>query len=103
MIFSVSDDGTEGSLDFGLDSVNLTVREFVQEVTINSTKFLVASWNLLPSQNQDVWNNHLPQFPSALNQKGTMEMRDELLSIVDAQYMYTIGYEVSDTDAFEFY
>ena len=33
MIFSVSNDGVEWSLDFGPDSVTLTVNELVQEIT----------------------------------------------------------------------
>ena len=47
-------------------------------------------------QRLDFLKNHLAQVPITLNQARTMEMRDELLSSVDAQNMDTSGYQVSD-------
>ena len=52
MIFSVSNDGTEWSLDFGPNSVTLTVKCLVQEMTIIAQKILLAACSLLLSQRQ---------------------------------------------------
>ena len=52
MIFSVSNDGIEWSLDFGPDAVTLTVRDRVQEKTISSQENPLAAWSLLLSQKQ---------------------------------------------------
>ena len=59
MIFSVSNDGIEWSLDFGPDSATLTVDDLVQEMTISSQEFPPAAWSLLLSQRQQFLNNHL--------------------------------------------
>ena len=49
MIFSVSNDGIECSLDFGPDSVTLTVNDLVQGMTISSQEFPLAACRLLLS------------------------------------------------------
>ena len=95
MIFSVSNDGIECSLDFGSDSVTLTVKDLVQEMTISSHEIPLAAWSLL-SQRQEVLNNHQERVPITHNQEGTMEMRDEVLLSVGAQNMDTSGYQLSD-------
>ena len=59
MIFSVSNDGIEWSLDFGPDSVTLTGKDLVQEVTISSQEIPLAAWSLLLSQRQQFLNNHV--------------------------------------------
>ena len=46
MIFSVSSDGFEWSLDFGPDLVILTVKDLVQEKTISSQEIPLAAWSL---------------------------------------------------------
>ena len=84
MIFSVSNDSIERSLDFGPDSVTLTVTDLVQEMTISSQEIPLAAWSLLWSQRQDFLNNHLARVLVTLNQQGTHEMRDEVLSSVGA-------------------
>ena len=43
MIFSVSNGGIEWSLDFGPDSMTLTVKDVVQEMTISSQEFPLAA------------------------------------------------------------
>ena len=105
MIFSVSKDGIEWSLDFGRDSVTLTV-DLLQEKTIGSQEipFAVgACWSLLLSQRQKFLNNHLRRVPVNPNQQGKQQMRDEILSRVGAQDMDTSGYEVSaDREDVEF-
>ena len=103
MIFSVSNDGIEWSLEFGPVSVTLTVKGLVQKLTINTREIPLAAWSLLVSQRQDFSNNHLARDPTTPNQEGTMELRDDVLSSVGAQDMDTSGYEVFDLDDFEFY
>ena len=105
MTFSVSNDGTEWSLDFGPDSVTLTVKILVQEMTINSQEILLAALSLLLSQRQQLLNNHLARNPVTPNQQGTHEMRDEVLSSVGAKEgLDTSGYQVSvGMDDVEFY
>ena len=104
MIFSVSNDGIEWSLDFGPDSVTLNVKDLVQELTISSQEIPPAAWSLLLSQRKQFLNNHVAQDPVTANQQGTHEMRDEVLSRVGAQDMDTSGYQVSaDLHDVEFY
>ena len=95
MIFSVSNNGIERSLDFGPDLVTLTIKVLVQEMTISSQEIPVAAWSLLLSQRQQFSNNHLARVPVTPNQQGTHEMRDVVLSGVGAQDMDTTGYQVS--------
>ena len=96
MIFSVSNDGIEWSLDFGPDSVTLTVKDLVHEMTKSSQENPLAAWSLLLSQKQQFFNNHLARVPVTPNQQGTHEMRDEALSRVGAQEgLDTSGCQVS--------
>ena len=106
MFFSVSNDGIEWSLlDFGPDSVTLTVKYLVHEVTISSREILLAAWSLLLSQNQQFLNNHLAQVQVTPNQQRTHEMRDDVLSSVGAKEgLDTSGCQVStDLDDIAFY
>ena len=85
MIFSVSNDGIQWTLDFGPDSVTIAVNDLDQNITISSQEIPLAAWQLLLAQRQDFLNNHLARVPtSTQNQEGTMEMRDEVLSSVGA-------------------
>ena len=74
-------------------------------MTISSKEFPLAAWSLLLSQRQKFLNNHLARVPVTPKQQGTHEMRDEVLSSVDALDMDTSGYQVSfaDLDDDEFY
>ena len=56
MIFSVSNDGIEWSLDFGPESVTLFVKDLVQEMTTNSQEIPLAAWSLLLSQRHQFLN-----------------------------------------------
>ena len=105
MIFSVSNDGIEWSLDFGQDSVTLVVKDLVQEMTKNSQELPHAAWSLLLSQRQQFLTNHLARVPITPNQLGTHEMGDEVISSEGVQDMNTRGYQVSavDLDDVEFY
>ena len=102
MIFSVSNDGIQWTLDFGPDSVTIAVNDLDQNLTISSQEIPLAAWQLLLSQRQVFLNNHLPRVPVTENQEGTMEMRDEVLSSVGAQDLDTSSYQVSDLEDIEF-
>ena len=101
MQFTVSNNGTQWILDFGPDSVVLSVKDLDENITISSLEIPLVAWSLLLSQRQ-VLNNHLPRVPIALNQQGTFEMREEVLSSVGAQDTDTSGYELSDLEDIEF-
>ena len=102
MIFSISNDGIRGTLDFGPDSVTIAVEDLDQNLTISSKEIHLATWQLLLSQRQDFLDNHLPRVPITENHEGTLEMRDEVLSIVGAQDLDTSSYQVSDLEDIEF-
>ena len=102
MIFSVSNDGIQWTLDFGPDSLTIAINDLDQNITIISQEIPLAAWQLLFSQRQDFWDNHLPRVPITQNQEGTIEMRDEVLSSVEAQDLDTSSYQVSDLEEIEF-
>ena len=102
MIFSVSNDGIQWTLDFGPDSVTIAVNDLDQNITINSQEIPLAAWQLLLYQRQDFLSNHLARVPITPNQEGTMEMRDEVLSSVGAEDLDTSSYQVSDLEHIEF-
>ena len=102
MIFSVSNDGIQWTLDFGPDSVTIAGNDLEQNLTISSQEIHLAAWQLLLSQRQDFLDNHLPRVSITQKQEGTMEMRDEVLSTVGAQDLHTSSYQVSDLEDIEF-
>ena len=101
MIFSVSSDGIQWTLDFGPDSVTIAVNDLDQNKLISSQEIPLAVWQLLLSQRQDFLNNHLARVPITPNQEGTMDMRGEVLSSVGAQDLDTSIYQVSDLEDIE--
>ena len=101
MIFSVSHDGIQWTLDFGPDSVTFAVNDLDKNITVSSQKTPLAAWQLLLSQRQDFLKNHLARVPIFPNQEGTMEMREEIRSSVGAQYLDTSSYQVSDLEDME--
>ena len=102
MIFSVSSDGNQWTLDFGPDSVTIAVNDLDLNITISSQETPLAAWQLLLSQRPEFLNNHLSRVQITPNQEGTMEMRDEVLSSVGAQDLDTSSYQVSDLEEIEF-
>ena len=102
MIFSVSNDGIQWTLEFGPDSVTIAVNDLDQNIAISSQEIALAAWQLLLSQRQDFLNNHLARVPITPNQEGTMEMREEVLSSVGSQDLDTSSYQVSDLEDIEF-
>ena len=102
MIFSVSNDGIQWTLDFGPDSFTIAENDLDQNIAISSQEIPQAASQLLLSQRQDFLNNHLARVPITPNQEGTMEMREEVLSSVGAQDLDTSSYQVSDLEHIEF-
>ena len=102
MIFSVSDDGIQWTLDFGPDSVTIAVIDLDQNITISSQEIPLAAWQLLLSLRQVFLNKHLARVPFTPNQEGTIEMREDVLSSVGAQDLDTSSYQVSDLEDIEF-
>ena len=99
MIFSVSYDRIQWTLDFGPDSVTFSVNDLEQNRTISSQEIPLAAWQLLLSQRQKFLNNHLARVPITPNQEGLMETRDEVLSSVGLKTwtLAAIKYPVSET------
>ena len=85
MIFSLSNDGMQWTLDFGLDSVAIAVSDFVQNITISAQEIPLPAWQLMLSQRQDFLDNQLARVPINPNQQRTFEMRKEKFSSVGAQ------------------
>ena len=102
MIFSISNDGVQWTLDFGPDTVTNTVKHLDQKLTISSQEIPLAAWQLLLSQIQAFLNNHLAQVTITPNQQGLFEMRQEVLSSVGAQDLDTSSYQVSNLENIEF-
>ena len=102
MIFSISNDGIQWTLDFGPDSVTFAVNDLDQNITISSQEIPLASWQFLLSQRHDFLDNHVPRVPITQNQEETMEMRNEVLSSVVAQDLDTSSYQVSNLEDIEF-
>ena len=101
MIFSVSNDGIQSTLDFGPDSVTIAVNGLDQNKTISSQEISLAAWQLLLSQRQEFLDNHLARVPITPNQQGTIEMR-EVLSSAGAQNLNTRSNQLTDLEDIEF-
>ena len=102
MIFSVSNNGIQWTLDFGPDSNNVTVNDLDQNITISSQEIPLAAWQLLLSQRQEFLGNHFSRVPITPNQQGTIEMREEVLSSVGAKGFDTSSYQLTDLEDKEF-
>ncbi len=101
MQFTASNNGTQWILDFGPDSVVLSVKDLDENITISSRDIPLAAWSLLLSERQEFLINHLPPVTITPNQQGILEMRGEVLSSVGAQDTDTRRYELSDLEDFE--
>ena len=102
MIFSVSNDRIQWTLDCGPDSVTIAVNDLDHNLRISSQEIHLAAWQMLLSHRQIFLDNHLPRVPIIQNQEGTMEMRDEVLSSVRAQDLDTSSNQVFDLKDVEF-
>ena len=63
MKFTVSNNGTQWILDFGPDSVVLSVKDLDENLKISSLEIPLATCSLLLSQRQEFLDNHLPRVP----------------------------------------
>ena len=102
MIFAVSNDGIQWTLDFGPDSVTIAINDLDQNITISSQEEPLAAWQWLLSQRQNFLNNHLAQVPITPNQEWTIEKREAKLSSVWAHDLDTSSYQASDLEDIEF-
>ena len=100
--FTNFNNGTQWILDFGLDSVVLSVKDLDENLKISSLERPLGAWSLLLSQRQEVLDSHLLRVPITPNQQGTFEMREEVHSSVAAQDTDTRGYELLDLEDIEF-
>ena len=100
LIFSVTNDGIQWTLDFGPDSVINAVNDLDQNL-ISSQKTPLAVWQLLLFQRQKFLENHLPRLPKTPSQQGTFEMREDVLSSVGAQDLDTSSYQLTDLEDIE--
>ena len=98
----MSNDGIEWSRDLGPDSVTLTVKNLVQELTKSSQEVPLATRRLLLSQGQELLSHHLAGVAFTPYQQGGHEMRHEVLSSVGAQDTDTSRYQASDLEVVEF-
>ena len=102
MQFTASNNGTQYLLDFGPDSLVLSVKHLEEKLTISSLEIPLAAWSLFLSQRQELLDNHLPRVPLTPSQQGTFKMREEVLSSVGAQDTDTRGYDLSALEDIEF-
>ena len=70
LFFSFSCDSIEWSLNIGPDSVTLTVKDIVQEMTRKTQKIPLADWSLLLSEGQEILNNYTVPVLIAPTRKG---------------------------------
>ena len=104
MIFSVSYNRIEWFIDFGPDSVALTKNDLVQEMKIGFQELLVAAWSFVLSQRRGFSNDDLARGSFNCKDQGTMEMRVEVLSSVEAENLIdTSGYQASHLEDIEFH
>ena len=104
MIFSVSSDGIEWSLDFGPDSVTLTEKDFVQGMTTCSQEVHLAALSLLMSQRLHFRTTIWREFRLPPTKKGLWKLGAKYFRVsVGAQDKDTSGYQMSALDDVEFY
>ena len=102
IIFSISNDGIQWTLDFAPDSVTIAVIDLHQNITISSQKNTPSCLAISVVSIHDFLKNHLPRVPITQNQEGTMETKYEILSSVGAHDLDTSSYQVSDLEDIEF-
>ena len=88
MQFTVSNNGTQWILDFGPDSVVLSVKDLDENLTISSLEIPLAACSLLLSQRLEFLSNHLPRVPITPNQQGTFEKRRSTLQCWSTRYRH---------------
>ena len=76
MQFTVSNIGTQWTLNFGPDSAVLSEKDLDENLTISSLEIPLAAWYLLLSQRQEILENHFSRLPINPNQQRTFEKRE---------------------------
>ena len=84
------------------DSVVLSGKDLDKNLTISSLEIPLAACSLLLSRRQEFLDNHLPRVLFSPDQRGTFEMREEVISSVGAQDIDTRGYELFDLEDIDF-
>ena len=102
MFFSVSNTGTQWTLDFSPDSVTIIVNDIVQDLTISYLELPIAAFNTLINQRQQFLENHLARVPITPNQQGTWEMQDEARASV-GDHDVSSDFVPNDLDATQFH
>ena len=102
MQITVFNNGTQWILDFGPDSVVLSLKDLDENLTLSSLEIPLAAWSLFLFQRQEFLESHLPRVPITPKQQGTFAMREEVLSSAGAQDTDTNVYELSDLEDIEF-
>ena len=102
MFFSVSNNGTQWTLDFSPDSVTIIVKDMVKDLTISSLELPIAAFNSLINQRQQFLDNHLARVPITPNQQGTWEMQDEVRASVGDHDVIS-DFVPSDLDDIQFH
>ena len=82
----VSNNGTQWVLDFGPDSVVLSVKVLDENLTISSLEIPLAAWSLLLSHRQEHLDHHLPRGTKTPNQQGTFEIQRSTLQSWSTKY-----------------
>ena len=100
MIFSVPWDEIQWTLDFAADSVTLKLKDLIQIEIISSQKTPLLTRTCYFNRGKKILDKHLQSILIALNQQGTMEMWDGVLSSGGAQEMATSSYQVSGRHKF---
>ena len=102
MFFSVSNNGTQWTLDFSTDSVTIIVKDMVQDLTISSLELPIVAFNSLINQRQQFLDNHLARVPITPNQQGTWDMQDEVRASV-GDHDVSSDFVPSDLDDIQFH
>ena len=100
MIFSVSNDGIQWTIDFGPDSVTFAVNDLEQNITISSQEIHLATWQLLSTQRQHFLNSDLARVPITQSRGNSGDERRSTLQC-GAQELDTSSYQVSDLEDIE--
>ena len=101
MQFTMFNNRTRCTLDYGPDSVVLSVKDIDENLTISFLGIPPAASSLLLSQRQDLLHYLLPRVTITPNQQRTFKLREEIFSSVGAKDTDSRGYEVSDLEDIE--
>ena len=102
MIFSVSNNEIQWTLDIGPDSVTIAVNDLAQNINNQLARNGLGCLAIAVVSKATILDNHLRRFHINPNQQGTFEMREEVPSTVGAQDLDTSSYQLTDLEDIEF-